>query len=266
MCRSPLMVLVCLAVSCQAFATPAPAASDPPAAQPGEEGAETQSTAAPADGESTQTLAAPEQAPLFAAGSDILATSAYVWRGFVPGGFSVQPALWITVGRLTVSSWMSFANFDGPMTEHDLTIDYTTPVPHGDMSIGYVNYAFPGSSEGAHSQEVYVGYTHRSPFSPTLRVFHDLDVGSGTYVSGSLSYTFAVTSARLEFTPSAAIGYNHRQWVDASTWSDLNVGITVALPAILERMRVAPFLFRSQSLNRAEFPSRWYGGVGISLK
>ena len=271
--RSPLAVLVCLTVSCQAFAGSAHAqaravapAADPTATQPDERGAETQPAAAPADEASTPAAPAPEPGPLFGAGSDILATSAYVWRGFVPGGFSVQPALWISVGRLKVSSWMNFANFDGPMTEHDLTIDYTTPAPGGDLSIGYVNYVFPGAAEGAHSQEVYVGYTHRSPFSPGVRVFHDVDAGSGTYISGSLSYTYAMTPAGVEFTPSAALGYNHRQWIDVSTWSDLNVGITVSLPAIVARLSVAPFLFRSQSLNRAAFPSRWYGGVGVSMK
>ncbi|MBI2220306.1 MAG: hypothetical protein HYU53_03765 [Acidobacteria bacterium] len=212
--------------------------------------------------------AASPAAPFFAAGTDIAATSAYVWRGFVPSGFSVQPSLWIGAGPVTVSSWMNLAEVDGldPMTEHDLTVDYSARAAGGTISMGYINYVFPGVQAGGHSQEVYAGYAHASRFSPAVRVFHDFAEGSGTYVSAGAALPHAFGGGRWVVTGRASIGYNHRQWIDLSTWNDLNVGVTLALPVIAKRLAIAPFVARSQSLNAAAVPSRWYGGVGIGIK
>ncbi len=205
--------------------------------------------------------------PLFRAGTDLVATSAYVWRGFVPTGVSVQPALWIKAGPVTVSSWMNLSRVVTPsaMTEHDLTIDYAVGAPGGTFSAGLIDYVFPGALADTHSDELYVGYDVAAPFAPTLRVFHDIRAGSGTYVTAGASATRALGRG-WKVTPSVAVGYNHRQWIDASTWSDLTIGMKVTSPAIVGRLVVAPFVNRLQALDGQWFASRWYGGVGVGAK
>ena len=62
------------------------------------------------------------------AGTEWIASSAYIWRGFVPNDeFVVQPNTWVRVGRVTVASWMNVLGTadDRHLTEHDLTVDYS---------------------------------------------------------------------------------------------------------------------------------------------
>src|SRR5262245_44311878 len=56
--------------------------------------------------------APPAPAPRFnvTAGTEFLASSSYVWRGFQPNAsFSVQPNTWVKIDNLTISSWMNIA-------------------------------------------------------------------------------------------------------------------------------------------------------------
>ena len=201
-------------------------------------------------------------------GVDLVGTSAYLWRGFVPtDAASVQPNLWMKVGDVTVSSWGNTArpSAGGSMlTEHDFTVDYTRTTGRYVVSAGWINYLFPTVDVGRHSNEFYAGVSHVSFLNPTVRVFQDVQAGAGTYVNAGMSHEFAV--GRTLVTPSVAVGYNRHQWIAESTWSDAVMGVRVKVPTPSKRVMLAPFVNYSRSLASGLFPSRFYGGLGVSVQ
>ncbi len=203
-----------------------------------------------------------------ATGVDLLGTNAYVWRGFVPtDAFSVQPNLWLTIGDLTVSSWGNTArrSVGGLLTEHDLTVDYSRNIGPYALSAGWINYLFPPAETGRHSNELYVGVADASYLNPSVRVFQDVHAGAGTYVNVAIDHEYAIGSS-IAVTPSVAAGYNHHQWIATSTWSDVVVGVKVRLPTPNPHVTVAPFGNYSRSLARDLFRSRFYGGLGLTVR
>jgi len=202
------------------------------------------------------------------AGTDIVATSAYIWRGFVPtDAFSIQPNTWVRIGHLTVSSWSNVARrrVGGPLTEHDFTVDYSRPVGRFVVTAGWINYVFPPAETGRHSNEIYGGVSHTSYLNPTVRVYRDVHEGSGTYVNVGLAHEYAPGDG-VTVTPNVAVGYNDNLWVDASTFSDAAFGVKVKVPTPFEHLAVAPFITFSRSLARDRFPSRVYGGFGLVMQ
>src|SRR5262245_61093680 len=85
--------------------------------------AQPSSSASASEPQPPASSASPAPAPKWhvTAGSEWMATNAYIWRGFVPNdSFSVQPNNWIKVGDITVTSWMNIArrHVEGrPITE-----------------------------------------------------------------------------------------------------------------------------------------------------
>ncbi len=200
-------------------------------------------------------------------GVDLVGTSAYLWRGFVPtDALSVQPNLWIKAGDVTLSSWGNTARprVGGLLTEHDFTVDYTRTAGRYVVSAGWINYLFPSVDVGRYSNEFYVGVSHASFLNPAVRVYHDVQVGAGTYVNAGVSHEFAVGRALV--TPSVAVGYNRHQWIAESTWSDALMGVKVKVPTSSKRLTLVPFVNYSRSLASGLFPSRFYGGLGVSVQ
>jgi hypothetical protein len=210
-----------------------------------------------------------EPGPLaVATGLDMVGTSAYVWRGFVPTeGFSLEPNLWVRVGRVTLSSWM---NVDGSrtapaFTEHDFSIDYSHPVGRWTMSAGWINYLFPAVETGRHSDEVYAGVSHASYFNPVFRLYVDVHAGSGAYASLGASHVYDLPRG-LAIQPSLTVGYNHEQWMDQSMLSDVNAGVKLTLPTLAGHWTLSPFVNYSRSLDADVLPSRVYGGLAVSVR
>lgn len=200
------------------------------------------------------------------AGVDFLSTSAYVWRGFVPGADrSLQTNGWMKFGQLTLSSWMNVESAHTKVSEHDLTIDYSAARGSVTWSAGYINYVFPGAASDSVSHEVYAGLSHSSFLNPTVRIYQDLGAGSGTYVSAGASHGFLLPWQSLLVTPSVTLGYNHRQWIDASTFSDLTVGLKGVWTSPIRRITVSPFVNYSKSLSSGLFTSRLFWGLGVSV-
>jgi hypothetical protein len=217
---------------------------------------------------------APAQAavPRFtvAGGTEFLASSSYVWRGFQPNSsFSVQPNTWLKVGNVTVSSWMNIARRhveNRPVTEHDFTVDYSATRGAFTWTAGWINYVFPELETGRYSNEIYAGFSHSSYLSPTFRVYQDVHAGSGTYVNVGVSHTYPVISSNVTLMPSVGLGYNHRQWIETSTFSDLNVGLRLTVPGPVKRLWLAPFINYSRSLDRAVLESKTYGGLSVAVR
>jgi hypothetical protein len=62
-----------------------------------------------------------------------------------------------------------------------------------------------------------------------------------------------------------SLGYNHRQWIDASTLSDANVGLRLSVPLMGDRLRVAPAVNYSKALDKALLDDHLYWAVTLSV-
>jgi Bacterial protein of unknown function (Gcw_chp) len=204
-------------------------------------------------------------------GAEVGFYSEYLWRGLVlADAFSMQPTYWVKfVDSLTVSSWMNVSReqAEGPLTEHDLTVDYTKVVKEKwAVSGGWINYVFPGLDEGSVTNEVYAGLAHASWLNPAVKVFVDVHEGDGTYVNFSVNHSFPVGPSGFAATPSFGISYNHEQWIDGSTWSDANFGLKLTVPTPIKRLFLTPAIYYSKSLNDDFYDDHFYGGIGIVTK
>jgi hypothetical protein len=246
----------------QQTATPAPKPESTQAAAP-------DSTAsAPA----TETAAQP-QIPAVAkfpvtSGGEVGVYSHYMWRGFLlTDAVSTQPTYWVKFGDITVSSWMNVAGgqVTGPLTEHDLTVDYSKALDKWTLSVGWINYVFPGAEDRV-SNEIYAGASYATFLNPTVKVYQDVHAGTGTYVNLSVNHPVPLGSSGFIATPSFGIGYNHEQWIDDSAWSDLNFGVKVLVPTPSPRVAFTPAIYYSKSLIEDVLPDQLYGGVGIVVR
>ena len=204
-----------------------------------------------------------------AAGTSALIVSAYVWRGFVIDDEpSLQPGAWVRVGPFTFSSFVNICLADAGnhvVNEHDLTVEYARAAGRTAIAVGLVNYYFRDPETGRHSNEVYVRSSWAVPLAPSLTVAHDLQEGSGTYLSAAASHDWPVVRSNVTIGVSAALGYNHRQWTDRSGLSDANVGVKASWRPSRSALTFAPFVSYSRSLDRDMVPSRVYGGLDLSL-
>jgi hypothetical protein len=210
-----------------------------------------------------------ESHSLISAGADVAVASDYVWRGFLENPtISAQPNLWMTVGDFTLSSWMN-ASRVGPngrsLTERDLTLDYTHAFGSFELSGGWINYTFVDVSVDRYSNEVYSSLAYTGYLSPTVHLYQDVQQGSGSYISLDVSHEYPVWHAGVTLSPQMSVGYNHRQWIDASTFSDANLGLTLSVPLMQDRLRVAPAINYSKALDRTLFDDHLYWAVTVSV-
>jgi hypothetical protein len=221
--------------------------------------------------ESTPMAGAPEPSPQPAAlsqvtlGSEVVAVSEYIWRGVRMTGSSVQPTTWVRIGDLTAYSWFNAVN-RGPdrVTEHDLTVEYSRTLRGTTIAAGWINYWFSAPVYGANTNEIFAGVSLSGPLNPSIKLFQDLQAGSGTYVNTAVSHSFPV-ARRMIVTPSASLGYNHRQFISESTFSDANLGVRLSLLGGIDKVALVPFMNYSRALNRRLFDDHFYGGVGLAV-
>jgi hypothetical protein len=206
---------------------------------------------------------------LVTAGADLAVASDYMWRGYRENQtLSVQPNLWMTVGDFTVSSCMNASRVGpngGSLTERDLTVDYPRTFSSWTLSGGWTNYTFVDVSVDRYSNEMYGSLGYTSYLSPTLHVYQDVQQGSGSYISLDVSHEYSLGHRGVTLSPQMAVGYNHQQWIDASTFSDANVGLTLGVPLAGDRLRIAPVLNYSKALDTTLFEDHLYWAVTLSV-
>ncbi len=216
----------------------------------------------------TETPAADESPSKVSVGADLLATSAFVWRGFVDCDSTVlQPDVWVKAAGLTVSSWFNYAPTapgSRPLTEHDLTVDYSFTRGKYTTSVGWTNYAFLDVDNDRVSNEVYVGLAREGMLSPTLKVFQDLQQGSGTYASLGVQHAFSL-GGTVGLAPSLAVGYNRRLYTPYSGFSDAVLGLKATIQTPVKGLALQPFAAYSLSLDDRIATDRFYWGVGASI-
>lgn len=176
--------------------------------------------------------------------------SRYIWRGFDlnPQNRRVlQPSLTIPIGGrgLSVNLWGSFSLSDRDLDEVDLTLSWRFPV--GDcfhITLGAVQYGWYFSRDFSWrdhtSREIFVSLEKESQgIQPVFSVFWDVANGSGVYALAGISYRHELCcgcGTSLEF--SATLGYNHRQWITTSGFSDLDLGVSA--PWKMRRVTLTP--------------------------
>jgi hypothetical protein len=223
--------------------------------------------AGPVAAQSAPADSQPANEPAVSLGASATVVSAFVWRGWVVAdGVCVQPSVWVEARGLTLTSWVNVRPHDegDAFTEHDLTLDYTRSVGRWQLSAGYINYFFASNDVGRWSNEFYVGAAVPGPLNPSVRVHQDVHQGSGTYVSVGVSHEVAIGVKGLSLSPSAVLGYNNGQWVEGSGWSDLNMGVLIALP-LGRHVEASASVHYSRSLNEDWFPSKAWGGLTVSV-
>src|SRR5688572_8030367 len=149
-------------------------------------------------------------------GSEVVATSSYIWRGFEDGGFSVQPRTWFRMGGFKTSSWFNLAadtTERSTFTEQDITVEYGRSIASYTITGGWNGYFFP--SGYGHSHETFVSVQRAGPLAPSVSVYHDFRLGNGSYVSAGVAHAWPALIPGVGLSSTFSVGYNHHHWTDA---------------------------------------------------
>jgi hypothetical protein len=183
---------------------------------------------------------------------EIALVSRYIWRGFdlLPENKpAVQPYVAVDLGKsgLSVGVWSSFAlaNWDAyrGADEVDLSLAYSFKMPEGwEATAGFTNYGYWFTPEftckNGTSQEFFATLARSDlPLSPKLSVYYDVNLGSGLYATleGSLTEKLG---ERLSLAAGALIGFNSRQYIERTGFSDIDLYLRA--PLELGRVELTP--------------------------
>lgn len=169
--------------------------------------------------------------------------SRYIWRGFdlLPENHAaIQPSLTIDFGEsgFSLNVWSSFAMAHRDVfkrcDEIDVTIAYAFKVAEGwELTAGFTNYCYWFADDFKFkdniSQEVYATVARTDlPLSPTISVYYDFNLGSGLYVTLGGSQELKV-SEKVSVEVGGLIGFNSRQYIEKTGFSDINLYAKVPL-------------------------------------
>lgn len=178
--------------------------------------------------------------------------SRYIWRGFdlLPDNHSaIQPSLTVDLGRsgLAFNVWGSFALAQRGTFKYsdeiDLTLSYEFDLPEGwELAAGVMLYGYWFAADfrfkDATSPEFFAVLTRTGlPLSPCLSVYWDLNLGSGLYVTLGGGQELKL-SDRISMEMGGLIGFNGRQYIDKTGFSDID--LYVRTPLSLGRVTLTP--------------------------
>jgi hypothetical protein len=206
-----------------------------------------------------------ESRPALTLGTEVVASSQYIWRGFQEGGFSVQPNTWLEFGGVRASTWFNLSEVPtepAKLTERNFSLKYGRRVGSYDVSGGWIGYFF--TNHRGHSHEGFVAIKREGRLSPSAVVYHDFRLGRGTYIQASAAHRLADLLPGLDLSSSVGVGYNHHHWTEHSGLSDANFGAKATWRH--GRLAVGPFINHSRSLNESIVPTRTYGGIEVAVR
>ena len=178
--------------------------------------------------------------------------SKYIWRGQNISDESVfQSSISLSKRNFTGSVW---GNLDlknendnaGDFKELDFTVDYTAKVPGVDwmsFSAGAIHYQFP-STDFSPTTEIYGGLGLSVPFSPSIRIYRDVDEIDGSYIQFGIGQNLKKVASFTEtcycgFQLGAGVGYGSSKYnqgyfgIDSDKFNDLT--LSVGLPIYIGR-------------------------------
>lgn len=171
----------------------------------------------------------------------------YIWRGFdlnPDNKFVVQPSVDFTFGDSPWSAnlWYNYSNENHELNEIDLTISYLLSSNENfDITIGSVLFGWywakDFNTENNTTIENFVTLAWKNhELNPELSIYHDCKNGNGLYASLALSKEIKL-SEKQNLEISSSIGYNQKQWISRSGFSDVN--LKLAIP--LNEGKITPF-------------------------
>jgi hypothetical protein len=213
---------------------------------------------------STAMAAGPEGRSV-SVGSEVTAASRYIWRGLEEGGFSVQPNTWIAFDGIRAATWFNFAAVptERPtVTERHVAVQYGRAIGSYEVTAGWKGYFFPSGNRQSH--EAYASIKRPGRLTPSAAIYHDFQLGSGTYLQGAITHRLPALVPAIDLLPSFSLGYNHEHWVEGSGLSDANFGLKATWSH--RHLALSPFINHSRSLNQSILPTRTYGGIEVALR
>jgi len=212
-------------------------------------------------------------------GADVV--SAYVWRGITfNDSLVVQPSLDVAhPSGIGFNVWGNYDARDGDIDgdgvndvsgddfqEIDLTVSYAIPVEGFDLSVGLIDYTFPGG--GSSTLETYVsgGVALGEYVSLGLTGYYDVDEVEDYYLSASVGVTLPLTkSLGLDLGASAGYAGEDMSAGTDSGFHDYNFSAATAIP-LAESVELGMFVAYTGSFDDDVLPDQevdLYGGVGV---
>ena len=222
--------------------------------------------------------------------ADLAVVDKYIWRGFrLDGDKSIQPAFNIGIGPIEGGFWGSFdtqSNDSLDSDEVDGWIGISQDLGFIDdsmamvsVSAGHTWYNFPkgdtGLSQGADTNELYLGISLDTFLSPSFTWYHDYaDEASGgadgNYYIFSLSHSFTVcekTGMTLDL--GQEIGFVNEAFIKGDGgYSTTSVGLTIPLT---DSVSIAPMLAYTtpwgdlEDSNDGNQDNEFWGGISASF-
>lgn len=179
--------------------------------------------------------------PLFAfdvetsGGADL--GSAYVWRGITfNDGTVFQPWLDVTKGPFNVNVWVNYDidDYDGALdggeySEIDLSASWTFDLEIVDVSVGLIEYTFPGGGPG--TTEIYSGVSYDTPIENlglSLTVYYDIDELKDYYASLGVSYSYEIKEG-ITIDGSLSLGFAGDEYSASGDGGMYDLGVSVAV-------------------------------------
>jgi len=209
--------------------------------------------------------------------------SSYVWRGITfNDGMVFQPSLDVGIGGFGFNVWgnMDLDDYDnslesGEFSEVDLTLSYTFKLEPVGVTIGLIEYLFPGINEDEDqmegTREIFLGLGMDlfDGMGAGLYIYYDFDEVEEYYVNLSLSYSVALSkTTSLDF--GAAAGYAGEEYdnggQDEAGFYDylLSIGLSYAAS---ESLSMGATINYTNSFDENMLPDQdtdFFGGVSIS--
>lgn len=156
----------------------------------------------------------------------------YLFAGipFSSGGVT-QATVTMSAGAFTLNAFTSYDHDLSDVNEADVYGDIyvqLSPRIGGFAGVGIYNFEFDTGWET--TPEIYAGVVLSAPFTPTVTVAHDLNLGDGTHVLLTLSHSVPLGESGATLDLVGDLDYNDDYWVDVTGFSFADIGVSVAIP------------------------------------
>ncbi|MCE5270946.1 hypothetical protein LLH00_06635 [bacterium] len=180
----------------------------------------------------------------------------YVWRGIAGSGKPVlQPSANLAWRGVSLDLWGNVdLNGEAGLNEVDLTLGWCGSKGAFNLEAGAIYYSFPNTGIAA-TTEVYLGLSHSSALSPSLRFYRDIAEVEGEYLSLGLSPRLPWGGEDSGPVFGATLGYgsgsHNRYYYGAGRAAFTDLQLSLSLPLALgENYTLTPLLGYAGLLDR----------------